>query len=240
MKQFTTTILMAAFLTLLASACKRNQPNEPAAAAEGEAAAEQERSAVMEDQTATVAGDSQAVGGDDQTATGSERTVSGRSIDALPLPAGWVKVSAETPKGVTVSFGVPSEWVEVPPPNESTLLVRGAPYKIAAGGTKATLVAVEFVGGRTELADYTRQRLIGLATILSEGPLRVGTMDGHEFVVRWSGPSGDRNTVQLLLATGNEAIAVTCELLPDKLETLGGLCDEIFATVSIEGATPKK
>jgi len=211
-----------------------------AAPAEGEAPIAQDQAAVADDQTAAVAGDSKAAGADDQTATGNERTASGRSIDALPLPADWVKVSAQTPKGVTVSFGVPSEWVEVPPPNESTLFVRGAPYKIAAGGTKATLVAVEFAGGRTELADYTRQRLSGLAPIQSEGPLQVGTMNGYEFVARWSGPSGDRNTVQLLLATGDEAIAVTCELLPEQFETLRGLCDEIFATVAIEGATPKK
>ena len=58
----------------------------------------------------------------------------------------------------------------------------------------------------------------------------------------WSagrGPSGDRDTIQLLLATGDEAIAVTCELLPNQLETLRGLCNEIFATVTIEGATLK-
>jgi hypothetical protein len=223
---------MATLLTLLASACKRNQTNEPAAAAEGEAAAPQEQAAVVEEHTAA--------GADDQTATGSERTASGRSIDALPVPADWLKVSAQTPKRVKVSFAVPSEWVHVPPPNESTLLVRGAPYKIAAGGTKVTLVAVEFVGGRTELADYTRQRLSGLAVARSEGPLRVGTMNGYEFVVHWSGPSGDKDTVQLLLATGDEAIAVTCELHSEQFETLRGLCDEIFATVSVEGATPKE
>lgn len=240
MKRSTPAILMAVLLTLLASACKRDQTNESAAPAEGEAPIAQEQAAVADDQTAAVAGDSKAAGDDDQTATGGERTTSGRSIDALPLPADWVKVSAQTPKGVTVSFGVPSEWVEVPPPNESTLFVRGAPYKIAAGGTKATLVAVEFAGGRTELADYTRQRLSLLAPVRSEGPLQVGTMNGYEFVVHWSGPSGDKDTVQLLLATGDEAIAVTCELLPDQLETLRGLCDEIFATVAIEGATPKK
>lgn len=240
MKRSTPTILMAVLLMLFASACKRNQTDEPAAAAEGQAATAQEQAAVGDDQTAAIAADSKAAGADDQAATGSERTASGRSIDALPLPADWVKVSAQSPKGVTVSFGVPSDWVEIPPPNESTLFVRGAPKKIAAEGTTVTLVAVEFAGGRTELADYTRQRLAGLAVVDSEGPLRVGTMYGYEFVVRWSGPSGDRNTVQLLLATGDEAIAVTCVLLPEQFETVRGLCDEIFATVSIEGATPKK
>jgi hypothetical protein len=46
MKRSALTILMAGLLTLLASACKPNQDNEPAAAAEGEAAAAQEQAAV--------------------------------------------------------------------------------------------------------------------------------------------------------------------------------------------------
>jgi len=240
MMRSTSTILMAALLTLLASACKRNQTNETAAVEERQAAAVGEQAAVAEEQTPTVPADSEADGANDQAETESGTTNSSRSIAAIPLPADWIKVSAKTPKGVAVSFGVPSGWVELPPPNESTLLVRGAPYKIAAGGTKVALVAVEFEGGRTDLADYTRQRLAGMAAVRSEGRLQVGEMPGHEFVVRWSGPSGDTDTIQLLLATGDEAITVTCYLLPDQLETLRGLCDEIFATASVEGASPKK
>lgn len=162
-----------------------------------------------------------------------------RIIQAMPVPEDGVSVSGTTPKGVTVSLGVPGDWLEAKPPNESTLAVRVAPSGPTAG-IKATIVSTDFDGGRTALANYTRTRLESFAAIKSEGATRVGAINGYEFAASWSTAVGNRATVQLLIATGEEAIGISCEMAPDQLDNFSGLCDEIFATLSIEGAKSLK
>ncbi|KPK12971.1 MAG: hypothetical protein AMJ62_15580 [Myxococcales bacterium SG8_38] len=227
-------MLALATMIVSASACKRDEPAEPASVGESQGAAGPEEQAANENEaTAPSTGDEPAAA--DQLPAAAER-----SIKALQVPGDWVEVKVQTPKGVNVSMGVPGDWVELRPPNEATLAVRMAPADAPAAGTKATVVATKFEGGRAQLAAYTRERLSGFAAIKGEGPLRVGTTHGYELVASWTTPVGAKDTVQLIVATGKEAIGVSCELPPGKLDTLMGLCDEIFATVTIEGATAKE
>lgn len=227
MKMSTPVFLVAAALVLCASACKRDQPAEPSAAAEEPAAASIEDEAIAEEQTGETPVEEAAIG-------------DGRTLQTMAVPEDWITVSAKTPKGATVSLGVPNDWVEGRPPNESTHLVRVAPAGTPAAGTQVTIVTREFAEGRTELADFTRGRLEGFASIRSEGPIRVGAIDAFEFAAAWSTPIGSRETVQLLVATGKEAIGVTCSTAPGQLDSLSGLCDELFATLSIKGAEALK
>ena len=115
MKKRTLTILATASLMLLASACKRSQTNAPAAAAEEQPAAAEEQAAAAEEQAA--AEDQAAARAEGQAATEGKSPASDGSLAAISVPENWAKLSAQTPKGVAVSFGVPSEWVEIPPPN---------------------------------------------------------------------------------------------------------------------------
>ncbi len=220
--------LVAVALVLGAWACKRDQPAEAPAAAEGPAAAGVEDEATAEEQTGETPSVGEAPAGD------------GRTIQTMAVPEDWITVSAKTPKGATVSLGVPNDWVEGRPPNESTHLVRVAPAGTPAAGTQVTIVTREFAEGRAELAEFTRGRLEGFASIKSAGPIRVGAIDAFEFAAAWSTPIGNRETVQLLVATGKEAIGVTCSTAPGQLDSLSGLCDEVFATLSIKGAEALK
>ena len=227
MKMSTPVFLVAAALVLCASACKRDQPAEPSAAAEEPAAASIEDEAIAEEQTGETPVEEAAIG-------------DGRTLQTMAVPEDWITVSAKTPKGATVSLGVPNDWVEGRPPNESTHLVRVAPAGTPAAGTQVTIVTREFAEGRAELAEFTRGRLEGFASIKSAGPIRVGAIDAFEFAAAWSTPIGNRETVQLLVATGKEAIGVTCSTAPGQLDSLSGLCDELFATLSIKGAEALK
>jgi hypothetical protein len=166
---------------------------------------------------------------------GENEAPDGRLLQAMPVPEDWVAVSVQTPNGATVSLGVPGDWLEARLPNESTLAVRAAPSGPAAG-TKATIVATAFEGDRAALAEYMRTRLKSFAAIKNEESTRVGTIDTHELAASWTTPVGNRETVQLLIATGKEAIAITCEIAPGQFDNLSGLCEEIFATLSMKGA----
>lgn len=211
-------VLSVTALVFAASACKREVANDPPAS-------------------------EQAPAGSDDGAGGSEgsgeQPAEGRLLLSMPVPEDWVSVSVQTPNGATVSLGVPGDWLEAKPPNESTLAVRMAPSG-PASGTKATIVATPFEGDRAALAEYTRTRLKSFASIKSEGATRVGTIDSHEIAASWTTAVGSRETVQLLVATGKEAIGVTCEIAPGQLDSLSGLCDEIFATLTMKGAKSLK
>lgn len=217
-------VFAAAFIVLVASACKKNQAEEKAPA----------------EAQAPVGADVQAAAEPEAPAADAKPETGSSTDGAKAAPSEWVEVSATTPKGVKVSFRVPGYWVEVPPPNDSTLLVRGARYEDEAGGTIASLVAVEFEGDRDDLVKHTKERLAGLASLLGERPLPIGDIDGYELTAKWNESGGGKETIQLLVATGQEAIGVSCKLLPGTLETLSGLCSEIFASVSVEGLEPAK
>ena len=148
-------ILISTLLLVLTAACKREQaPEAPLAeahAAESEAPAApgpenaDTEAAAAEEPAAADAADPA------QTATETE--------PGLPVPGGWTRVAAETPKGRVVSFGVPEGWVEIEPPNKDTLVFWGAPINHPGGteGTKASLVAVDF-----ELLDpFRRLAIVG-------------------------------------------------------------------------------
>lgn len=218
MKKFPFVVWAAALGVMVVVGCKKSPPEEPAAPAEAAATEADEPSAEPAAVEAAAAPDPDA-----------------RVLEGISLPVGWTEVKAKSPRGVGISMGVPGGWVELKPPNASTLLVRGARYERETdGGLKATAVAVDFEGDTAALAEQTRTRLVPFATIEREGPVRVGSIDGHEFVARWSTAVGEKETKQMIVATGKEAIGINCEMPPGKLAELEGLCDEIFATVRLE------
>ena len=228
-------ILIAILLLALPAACKRDQAPE-ASAAEAPAA-ESEAEAAPAPTPADTEAPAEA---EAEPEAASDSPKSGMEVEpGLPVPDGWTRVSAETPKGRVVSFGVPEGWVEVKPPNEDTLLVWGAPIGQPGGieGTKATLVAVDFEGNLEALLKDTRLKLASFAEILGDGPFRIGKIEAHKISARWSTPVGESDTIQVLVATGDEAVGLTCQLMPGKIETLSPLCDEIFATLTVAGLT---
>lgn len=243
MRITTLNLLVATSLAFLPSACKRSEPEEPAAAGQDKAppiAHEADQSDREAGDTAQEPAQPSEPQAEESGAGETEPSNPPRIISPIVPGKDWVKVSARTPKGATVSLSVPDQWVALRPPNEATLLVRGAPIDTPGAGTKATIVAKDFEGGLTKLIEETKGRLVTFAAIKHEGRLRAGAVDGYELVASWSTPVGTKDTVQLLVATGKEAIGVTCEVPPGELDALRGLCDEIFGTLSIEGATPKK
>jgi hypothetical protein len=217
-------ILTSILLLALTGACKREQAPEAAPAEAAEEPTQEEPRAAADDEP--------------EAANPADSAPAAQAEPGLPVPSGWTRVSAETPKGNVVSFGVPEGWVEMKPPNEDTLILWGAPVGQPGGteGSKASLVAVDFEGNLAELADHTRLRLASFAEILSEGPYRIRKIKAHKTAARWSTPVGESDTIQVLVATGDEAIGVTCQLMPGKIEALSPMCDEIFATLSISGS----
>lgn len=222
MKKYPFVVWMAALVVLVVLGCEKT-PTEEAAPAE-----------VAPEETAKEAppsGEAEAV----TPELSAERPSEARAMEPLALPVGWVEVEVTSPKGVEITMGVPAEWVVVEPPNPSTLAVRGARYERKTdGGTQVSVVAVDFDGDIAALADQTRLRTAGLATIEREGPVRFGTRDAYEVVARWATAMGEKETKQLMTVVGEEAIGINCQLLPGKLAELEGLCDEIFATVKLD------
>lgn len=221
-------MLFAALMSLLTPACKKASDEEASAVTEPAAA---------EPADANGAGSPMGADGPDDAAPADPA----HTIGSLPLPEDWNAVSAQTPKGATVMMGAPSAWIEVKPPNESTHLVMGAPAGEPEAGMKITVVATAFDGNLEAFVDSTKTRLQSFAQISSEGPIRVGDTDAYEFVASWQTPVGNKDTVQLLITTGQEGIGLTCEVPPGELDQWRGRCDEIFAThkVVMPGKTPK-
>ncbi len=230
-------ILTSILLLTLTGGCKREQAPEAAPAEADVAETEATAEPAQEEPESEVAAEEEP-----EAANPADSAPAAEAEPGLPVPSGWTRVSAETPKGKVVSFGIPDGWVEIEPPNEDTLILWGAPVGQPGGteGTKASLVAVDFEGNLEELADDTRLRLASFAEILSEGPFRIRKMKAHKTAARWSTPVGQSDTIQVLVATGDEAIGLTCQLMPGKIETLSPLCDEIFATLSISGSPNQK
>lgn len=229
-----TTIPAIAIVSLVfffATACKRGQPaDEPAAEAPAAEGAGEERADSPSNEAEAEA---------DSPKPDMPPVEGEREITLIPIGEGMLEVSGTTPKGATVKFGVPNDWIEMKPPNDSTLLVYMAGPDNPVFGTKATLVATEFKGTTAELVEENRARLKSFAQIKREGPTRVGRLRTYELSASWKTAMGSRDTVQLLMATGKEAIGITCEMGEGGIETLSALCDEIFATVTMKGAKPR-
>jgi len=231
-----TNLFLSAVLLLTMCGCERKPAGDSAADSEQatvtqDGAAESDTEDTVSTETADEA--EPPLGPDAGSEPGEEASADSAARD------GWVTVSATTPKGATVSFDVPADWVEARPPNKDTLLVRFAPADSPVAGTKATLVAPEFDGGLAKLVDQTKTRLASFAEIESEGPMKVGSLRGYELVASWQSPMGSRDTAQFLLATRDEALAVTCEVAPGQMEELSSLCRELFMTIALRGAKPK-
>ena len=230
-------IIVVSLVFLFATACKRSQPaDEPATEAPApeqsttDSAAEAEQPAAEPEAEAPEAEAEPAV----------ELPPDGaRTISVIPIGDSMREVSGKTPGGATVKFGVPRDWLEMKTPNESTLLVYMAGQESPVFGTKATLVATEFKGTTAELVEENRVRLKSFAEVKREGPTRIGRLQTYELAASWTTPMGSRDTVQLMMATGKEAIGVTCEMGSGGIETLSALCDEIFATITLKGAKPR-
>ena len=225
MRRTTFAILLFPFVFLLASGCERDKPSDAAQGDTTKKAAEQP-SEVDTAEAPVPAADEASSSVGEEGATGDAQTK-----DAVP--AGWVAVSCETPKGHLLSFAVPGAWIAVAPPTQDTLAVRAAPPNGPAAGLQVTVVAVEFVGGREELVAHVKQRLSSFATVESEEESRIGQIDGYKLTAKWPTPGGTKDTVQLGVAMGQEALGVTCKFPVGKLGSLIALCDRILATVSV-------
>ncbi|MEM7135688.1 MAG: hypothetical protein AAF500_03865 [Myxococcota bacterium] len=153
-----------------------------------------------------------------------------------PLPEGRQRATGKTPAGASVSFGVPEQWTEAPLPNKAAVFEWRAPEKDRDAGARLTVVSQPFNGTLEDLTTFNKGRFESFAAIKEEGDIRMGNGDAHEFVANWQNKEGVQDAVLVLIATGQEGIAITCTAPRARVEDLRGQCGAIFETYAFTSA----
>lgn len=258
----TTLITVLAILGTLASVgCKTSAATEPEATSDAEAAgdagattdeettddAEAKDDAEATDETAASLEIDPTVSEADGTAPPVEESPADNmgkiteDVKTIALPEGWHWVSGTSPKGAVVSIGVPDGWIELPKKDESTLFDWGAPAGQPLAGASISGVVLPFTGELENLIEYNRTRLLTFATLHEDGVIQVGDSEAYEVAASWNRRGLIKDSVQLIMATGDEGIGFLCLKSPEmKHDDLRAFCEKIFATHKIEMPKKKK